>query len=434
MPPVDVIIGGSPCQNLSFAGNRQGLQGSESQLFYEQIRVIKEMRDADRNSGRTGKDIRPRFMVWENVPGAFSSNNGQDFRAVLEETARIADENTIIPMPKVGGGKWRTAGCVMGDGWSIAWRVLDAQFWGVPQRRRRIALIADFGGESAPEILFERKGLPGNSESGNEAQERTSAGIGDSTTEAGKTLAEQFESIICLNDQGGDVMNVSSDITSTLRAHMNSHPPLVCYRQIGYENYTKSDETATLKASGGSYGGGSESLLLYENHANDSRVTGPLDISPTVTQRYGTGGNNTPIVMALGNLDVSITQEEDSPTVRRLTPLECERLQGLPDNWTNIGDYTDSKGRKRHTSDAARYKAIGNGIALPPWYWVLSRLCMQYDEPPTMASLFDGIGSFPLLWEYINGKGYCLWTSEIEEFPMAVVTKRFSTEEEQISD
>lgn len=112
-------------------------------------------------------------------------------------------------------------------------------------------------------------------------------------------------------------------------------------------------------------------------------------------------------------------------SIRRLTPLECERLQGLPDGWTDIGDWTDTKGKQRKTTDTARYRAIGNGIALPFWEWMLRRLCAQYDEPPTMASLFDGIGSFPLIWERINGEGYCLWTSEIEEFPIAVSRKHF---------
>jgi DNA (cytosine-5)-methyltransferase 1 len=136
---VDVITGGSPCQDLSVAGKRAGLAGERSGLFMEQIRVIKEMHDECR---RTNVNIRPRYMVWENVPGAFSSNGGEDFRAVLEETAKVAERDACI----LKLDKWPPAGCVMGDGWSIAWRVHDAQFWGVPQRRKRIALVADFRG------------------------------------------------------------------------------------------------------------------------------------------------------------------------------------------------------------------------------------------------------------------------------------------------
>lgn len=170
--PVDVVTGGSPCQDLSVAGKRAGLDGERSGLFMEQIRVIKEMREHDKASGRTDEFIRPRYMVWENVIGAFSSNGGEDFRCVLEETARIVEPSASIPRPD---GKWTPSGCIMGDGWSIAWRVHDAQFWGVPQRRKRIALVADFGGGSAAEILFVRKGLSRDSEQSREAGERSSA-------------------------------------------------------------------------------------------------------------------------------------------------------------------------------------------------------------------------------------------------------------------
>ena len=159
--PVNVVIGGSPCQDLSVAGKQAGLAGERSGLFMEQLRIIKEMRRADNARGRTGKDTRPRYMVWENVPGAFSSTKGADFGAVLQETAKVACEQApAVPMPKNG---WPPAGCLtdMGGQWSIAWRVFDAQFWGVPQRRKRIALVADFGGLTAPEILFERQGVSG---------------------------------------------------------------------------------------------------------------------------------------------------------------------------------------------------------------------------------------------------------------------------------
>ena len=175
VPAVDVVVGGSPCQDLSVAGKRAGLDGQRSGLFMEQIRVIREMRENDRRNGRTDELIRPRYMVWENVPGALSSNGGEDFRTVLEETARIVDQDAVIPRPDT---KWTPSGCVMGNGWSIAWRVHDAQFWGVPQRRRRICLIADFGGGSAPEILFERQSLSGNTQSGNEEREETSGDPG----------------------------------------------------------------------------------------------------------------------------------------------------------------------------------------------------------------------------------------------------------------
>ena len=172
-PVVNVIIGGSPCQDLSLAGKRKGLTGERSGLFMEQLRIIKEMREADEARGRTDEHIRPRFMVWENVPGAFSTNGGKDFGAVLHETVKIACHNAP-PVPMFGN-KWAKSGCLVDvDGkWSIAWRVFDAQFWGVPQRRRRIALVADFGGQSAPEILFERKSMSRNFEESGTAWKRT---------------------------------------------------------------------------------------------------------------------------------------------------------------------------------------------------------------------------------------------------------------------
>ena len=158
-PIVDVIIGGSPCQDLSVAGKRAGLQGERSGLFMEQIRIIKEMRQQSEICA--DEFIRPRYFVWENVPGAFSSNGGEDFRVVLEEICRIKDKNAVVSRLS-RGGKWSSSGCILGDGWSVAWRVLDAQFWGVPQRRRRIALVADFAGQSAPKILFDQESLPGH--------------------------------------------------------------------------------------------------------------------------------------------------------------------------------------------------------------------------------------------------------------------------------
>lgn len=152
--PVDCIIFGSPCQDLSVAGKRAGLAGERSGLFMEAVRIIKEMREATNG-------LYPTFAVWENVPGAFSSNSGEDFRAVLEELCRIKERGAVVPRPPK---KWKRSGFILGDGYSIAWRQLDAQFWGVPQRRKRIALVVDFGGERAGEILFERTGLSGNPE------------------------------------------------------------------------------------------------------------------------------------------------------------------------------------------------------------------------------------------------------------------------------
>lgn len=387
--PVDVVIGGSPCQDLSLAGKRAGLDGDRSSLFTEQIRIIREMREKDGENGRTGYMVRPRYMVWENVPGAFSSHKGEDFRRVLEETARIADENAVIPKPPKG--KWRKSGCIMGDGWSIAWRVLDAQFWGVPQRRSRIALVADFGGGSAPEILFVRRGLQRDSEESGEAKEAFAKAAG--TGAAGTDECAGFS-----GNQSG---------TS---------------RGIGWQ-----EETAPVLR--GDAGGNMVPMVMATGQGHAEIMT---NMAPTLNCNH-----EQPIVMADDRRNAEISTglaptikscncgfAEIRGAVRRLTPLECERLQGYPDGWTEIGTWRDGKGRNRKTSDSLRYKALGNSIALPPWKWVLKRTSAQYERDATLGSLFDGIGGFPYLWEQINGKGTALWASEIDDFAIAVTKAR----------
>ena len=194
VPAVDVVIGGSPCQGLSVAGKQAGLKDERSGLFIEQIRLVKEMRKADAARGKTNDAIRPRYMVWENVPGAFSSNQGRDFEAVLEETVRVAEPKAPpVPVPAKG---WPTSGCLVGDGWSVAWRVLDAQFWGtpdkpLPQRRRRISLVADFGGRTAPEILFERESVSWNPDESRATAERNSCSPESNFGNAGRAGMER---------------------------------------------------------------------------------------------------------------------------------------------------------------------------------------------------------------------------------------------------
>ena len=215
LEPVDIISFGSPCQNLSVAGKREGLDGDRSSLFYEAIRIIKEMREAT-----NGKY--PRYIVWENVPGAFSSNKGEDFKAVLTEICKVKDEQVSISKP----AKWENAGRIMGDGFSIAWRLLDAQYWGVPQRRQRIYLVADFDGGSAGKILFESEGLSGYSAQGFKSWQNAANGITEGIGETGETDS-----------------------------------------------------------------------LMFENHSQDTRYRGPLEVAQTVSSTYGTGGNNQPFVV-----------------------------------------------------------------------------------------------------------------------------------------
>ena len=720
-PVVDCIIGGSPCQDLSLAGKRAGLAGARSGLYMEQIRIIKEMRYADVQRGNTDVDVRPRYMVWENVPGAFSTNGGKDFAAVLEEAIRVAEpEAPDVPVPEKG---WPTSGCLMGDKWSVAWRVLDAQFWGtsdkpLPQRRRRIALVADFGGHSAPEILFVRESVSGNLEpskpKGKEAPRdagdgsaRASYGIqgsmigrADHNGPQGDGVNEDVSFTLNTTDRHAVVYGISpyhsncmlsdnphsgyyeADTARTLDALQCGYPgcnqggmavvqPVVTAKSSSFvdvemevavrkhyvdckllrellrdrkassnlskkeiakslnrpltlvEHWFRTDNGFTIpdpdvwydlkkllgiettefdqcitefefKASNYDMrnriytgdpsptltcGCGDNLHLLptaysIENHPADSRVD--IDESgmvQTLTSRMGTGGGNVPMVMESvayqkvidqnilddqGGSQISVRSDGKSPTlraemhgnvpcvmeahafemqafgqykdsgrasslkardykdatdlvcqyvdtshaddvvrvddvtsplqardykggklvlaseeqpicidraffnqgqnaqydpqyyedgtvptlvargpaavaqavrvkhiVRRLTPLECERLQGFPDGWTDIGEWVDSKGKKHKEADSPRYKALGNSIAIPPWKWVLKRLCGCYERDATMASLFDGIGGFPYIWEQLNGKGSCRWSSEIEEFPMAVTKLRF---------
>ena len=375
VPVVDVAIGGSPCQDLSIAGKRAGLAGARSGLFMEQVRIVKEMREADAGRGHAGELVRPRYMVWENVVGAFSSNKGDDFRAVLEETIRIAAPDAPdVPLP--AKGRWPLADCWMGDGWSVAYRVLDAQFWGVPQRRRRIALVADLGGHAAPEILFVRKGVCGDSAPGGKAGEETAARAEGG---AGTAVALRMRSG-CEGGGKGALIQVEKSGT------------------LGCNN----DQTIfRLNDQGGN------AIVMRQHRFGEYR-----EGVGTLTSHNGTRHASETLVV--------------NGQVRRLTPLECERLQGFPDGWTDIGPWRDSAGKlHKRSSDSARYKALGNSIALPPWAWMLKRLCACYERPATMASLFDGIGGFPLIWERLNGPGSCLWASEIEEFPMAVTRYRF---------
>ncbi|MBR5199233.1 MAG: DNA cytosine methyltransferase [Bacteroidales bacterium] len=482
-PVVDCIIGGSPCQDLSVAGKRAGLAGERSGLYMEQIRIIKEMRHKDEQLGRTSESIRPRYMVWENVPGAFSSNKGKDFAAVLEEAIKVVEpEAPDVPVPEKG---WPTSGCIMGDNWSVAWRVLDAQFWGVPQRRRRIALVADFGGQSAPEILFIRKGVSRDFDESEQARKATAR---DAKNRTGADDREGSVKEIgfppyCLQGGGATSQNskgdgVNEDVTFTLNA-VDRHA--VVYGISPYHSncmlsdnprsgYYEADTARTLDAlqcgyPGCNQGGMAVVQPVYSYNIGD-RFSVPaehIDMSPTLTARMGTGGNNVPAVTYsedvetfLGNGQSVVgtlmanagtklwlgNQEAFSGAyhiierrmgvryiVRRLTPLECERLQGFPDCWTDIGEWVDTKGKKHKEADSPRYKALGNSIAIPPWKWVLKRLCACYERDATMASLFDGIGGFPYIWEQLNGKGSCLWASEIEEFPIAVTKLRFGGNE-----
>nr|DAV43459.1 MAG TPA: Cytosine specific methyltransferase [Caudoviricetes sp.] len=509
----------------------------------EQIRIIKEMRERDMASGRTGEFVRPRYMVWENVPGAFSSNGGKDFAAVLEEAIRIAEpEAPDIEVPEKGWPTWGGYHDEVGGRWSVAWRVHDAQYWGVPQRRRRISVVADFGGDTAGEILFERKSVSGHPAESGTAGERLA---GNAESRAGKTEqcltawdcqskrifgtegesptlqggvgggvnnpaifcmgtqqggaevrsddraptltaaagmsgnnqpvvcagfklgnSEQARSIgyaeeqsptlnaecggkkpavLCLNDQGGNVMGVSHDVSGTLRAQEHGHQPSILDMSHACDVIRDCGEVApSLQARMGT--GGNQIPLTYQMQGFGDYREG--EVASSCKQRdfkdstdlvcavdcrnFREGGETNGTLQAKSNGGISYNLQNTVRTgmiVRRLTPMERERLQGYPDGWTDIGEWMDSKGKRHKDADSPRYKALGNSIALPPWKWLLKRLCGNYERDATMASLFDGIGGFPLIWEQLNGRGTCLWASEIEEFPIAVTKRRFGTVE-----
>ena len=410
--PVDCITFGSPCQGLSMAGKRLGFDDDRSVLFLDAARIIKEMRTATNG-------MYPTFAVWENVPGAFSSNGGEDFRAVLEELARVEQPDVSISRPSGRGGRWSKAGAIAGNGWSLAWRQLDAQYWGVPQRRKRIALVADFGGQRAAKILFERTSLSGNPSESIKAWEATpghSQASSYGRDRGGNSYTLKIRSGCAGGGKGALVQTEKSATLSTLQDQTLFQPVVYDARGNGdgrtcptitgdHENritdytaiaierktfneqsfscYKESDKCSTLKAKAGTIGNGSECLIAEK------------------TIRW---------------------------IVRRLTPTECERLQGYPDGWTDIGEWTDTKGKKHKYADSPRYKALGNSIALPQWFWIAQKMKPYLSTNATLGSLFDGIGGFPLVWQKTYGNGTARWASEIEEFPIAVTKRRFGEE------
>jgi DNA (cytosine-5)-methyltransferase 1 len=523
--PVWCITGGSPCQDLSIAGKRAGLAGARSGLYMEQIRIVKEMREHERSIGRTNELVRPRYMAWENVPGAYSSNGGEDFAAVLEEAVRITEPTFSLPrLPNKQ--KWTKAGGIVGDGWSVAWRTHDAQYWGVPQRRRRISMVVDFNGFTAGDILFERFGGAEDSgahevvaDSGRESRPEVqpyAEGVRRDLTEGGtarEEIAGDAESCSAYAvrirggcDGGGKGALVQTEKSGTLRTENDQ--TIFCLQGNGIDradtagcngkgwtedvSYTlntidrpavmafaqnQRDEVRDLHGVAGALaaepGMKQQTYIFDMTHANDV-IRESRDVSMSLQARMGTGGNQIPLTFSMQSfgdykeneisssckqrdskdatdLVIGIDDEKNAyidqfgtlkahasggtqqhvmerMVVRRLTPLECTRLQGFPDGWVCIGDWTDEKGRVHKEADAPKYKALGNSIALPFWRWMFERMAAYLPEGATLGSLFDGIGGFPLCWESIHGKGTAIWASEIEPFAIAVTKHHFGGE------
>lgn len=510
--PVWCITGGSPCQDLSIAGKRAGLAGARSGLFMEQVRIVKEMREADKRNGRTGDMVRPRYLVWENVVGAFSSNKGKDFEAVLGEIIKIVEpEAPGIEVPEKGWPTWGGYHDEMGGRWSVVWRTHDAQYWGVPQCRRRISVVADFGGDTASEIQFDGESVSGDiaesGEAGEGFAEAAEAGASYAVrirggcdgggkgalvqTEKSGTLGTGKDQTIfqgCITPwdcQSKRIFGASGE-APTLQGGIGggvNNPAIFCMAtQQGGAELRTDDRAPTLNAECGgnkpavvapaamafdttqitSKENGSQPEFGKPCHTLNANAHVPcvaLDMTPAcdvirecgeqvpaLQARMGTGGNQVPLTYQMNGFgdyraaevassckqrdfkdstDLAIT----NMVVRRLTPMECERLQGFPDHWTDIGEWTDGKGKRHKPSDSPRYKALGNSIALPFWDWMLRRMARYLPEDATLGSLFDGIAGFPLIWERIYGKGTARWASEIEPFPIAMTKKHFPEEE-----
>lgn len=425
--PVDIITAGSPCQDLSVAGKREGLSGERSGLFLRAIKLVRDMRRASR--GRY-----PRFFVWENVPGAFSSNRGRDFHAVLQE---IGEAEIPVP-PDV---RWAQSGLVELPKCDIAWRTLDAQHWGVPQRRKRIFLVADFATERrcAGEILFEWKSVSGNTAESGEAREGIAAGVESGVGNAsvlrmragceggGKgplvsmekslTLATGNDQVLfngCLTPWDCQIKRIYGidgkfptlqaaadngekpgsvyipDKARSLTARMDGSPCIDCgpnivatFQNTGRGWWNESPIAETLRTPCGGDSTKANLVAVYDmTHADEVMRRVPDGRAPTLNARMGTGGNQVPVIVGNGQLaqvklsDVARTlncmHDQQAvmmgKSVRRLTPTECERLQGLPDG------YTDVPCSGKPASDTARYKALGNGMAMPCADYVIRRI------------------------------------------------------------
>lgn len=563
IPPVDVITFGSPCQDLSIAGKRAGMAGERSGLLSEAVRIIREMRYATFGAY-------PKYAVWENVPGAFSSNKGEDFHAVLQSLCRVIDPDATIPRPTDarGGVKWPRAGAILADHYSLAWRTMDAQHWGVPQRRLRISLVLDLTGGRAGEILFEPESLRGHFAPGITPGQAAPVVVGGCTEDANRAFTLKIRSGCEGGGKGALVQTEKSATLSTLQDQtlfvaepskaysfdslasnsmkssnphsgcreveiaktLDTSPPDpaknqggiaiveptfciqgntidradtagansagvkedVCYTlntidrpavafALDCRNMTANEElSATLQAKGN----GGQSLnyinpvaepLIYDARGNGDGITSPTmtgdhnsrvtdytaitlqgdtvagallardykgpgradSLGRVIAQPVGadlyngtlTGDKAVTLTTATGqggaNTGPSVIEKIIRWIVRRLTPTECERLQGYPDGWTDLGEWIDSKTHK--DADTPRYKALGNSIALPQWYYVLGGIADRLPDNATLGSLFDGIGGFPYVWAQLHAgrKELCVWASEIEEFPIAVTKKWF---------
>lgn len=332
-----------------------------------------------------------------------------------------------LNMGGLHGGGYRD----VGGRWSVAYRVHDAQWWGVPQRRRRISVVADFGGSTAHEILFEPRSVSGDSAESGVQGERPAGTVEAGTSYAGKHIVAAFKS-----GQGAKAGSIGyeEEVSPTLSAVSSGTNLIPAILDMSHANDVIrecGEVVPSLQARMGT--GGNQVPLTYQ------QVTGTLSPGAHAGSYNGQDAYNDMLVAHTLRARGNCTFREDSETfainrdaVRRLTPLECTRLQGFPDGWVDIGEWTDEKGRVRKEADAPKYKALGNSIALPFWRWLLRRISEHLPKGATLGSLFDGIGGFPLCWAEICGAENCRWSSEIEQFPIAVVKRHFGDEDADV--
>lgn len=421
LPPVDIITFGSPCQDLSVAGKRAGLDGERSGLFRDAIRIVYEMREA--TNGRY-----PAYIVWENVPGAFSSHNGRDFKEVLQEITK-----TDIPMPE--SGRWADAGMVRGGEVCAAWRVLDAQFWGVPQRRKRIYLIGSFGNDSAGEILFKRDSVRRYLTPRGKEGKTTSGDSGVCTAPRDRESGQNCVDVLTFDTRGNGDGRTASPVVGDHNNRVTDYTSLLVYNNNSFGGFAEGVGTIREECAPTIRAGTQQTVLIGESHGfngQDSITAGTVEMhkerSPTLRKSVNSAVcysicSNKSNAMLSDNPDsgiyltdtartldrnggnpscnqegIVILERDVDWTVRRPTPLECERLQGYPNGWTElpkIKDMTNEeyalflrvwqtdreirgisyktlpdkkklvKWHNRLESDTIRYQALGNSIAIP---------------------------------------------------------------------
>ena len=412
---VDIITAGSPCQDVSIAGKRAGLSGNRSGLFMEMIRIIKEMREIESKTKFEEKEIKPRILLWENVPGVFSSNKGQDFRTILEQICRIKDKTISIPMP--AKNKWNKSGCIVGNNFSLAWRVLNAQYFGVAQRRKRVFLVADFGGQSAPKILFEPYCLSRDTSKSTKERENFAISCETSIRKTSKDSNIKYNEVARNNTLS--VLPFDTSFCTYLNSHNNPKYGDLCHTLSANSHIPKI-------AINHNYQPKNKNVYCLATSQVNSEII--KNLSPTLTSSAGTSGNNKPWITVSQTSystylesDTSVSLKNSGGTlgggsenlsirddvIRKLTPLECERLQGFPDNWTCLETkkcmsdeeyyfwlevYNNDKILRNKTflkdiskdqllkwynklkCDNSRYKALGNSIAIPCVDFIIKRI------------------------------------------------------------